>query len=83
MLPNCTGTGTNCGNEPRFCPKCNVEIWNCICSLKGESIEEKPDRVPIIKASYSHKSPITFLRRTPHSISGMKGLKLLKRINKK
>jgi len=84
-------TATSGGNEGYYkrCKKCDRELWMCICWY---DLMDTLDRITTIKIKldiykFLIKKSIwiivtKFIRRTPTSISGMKGLKLLKRIDK-
>jgi len=83
-------TATPYANNPMYCPKCRHNIFDCICHYENDFLENKFDReqiklIPKRISSYIHNAkPSTIpIRKNLHSLSGMRGVKLLKKMDKK
>jgi len=83
-------TSTHYANEPSYCKRCGYEINWCVCHTDYiDFLDDKFDReqtklIPKRVISYINNSkPSTIpIRKNMHSLSGMKGIKLLKKIDK-
>ncbi len=85
-------TGTRGGNEPTICRNCGIYLPDCICHTDyieylEERFEEEQYRlwreriVPYINKI--RPSYIFFNKKNLHSLSGMKGIGLLKKRDKR
>ncbi|MCP4650421.1 MAG: hypothetical protein GY853_10130 [PVC group bacterium] len=79
-----SGTETHHGNEPQICRRCGEYLQYCVCHLYIDepNMEAFDIKVKTVKPFQNHNTPVNIVRRTPTSISGMKGIKLLKRMDK-
>ncbi|MCP4371987.1 MAG: hypothetical protein GY797_28290 [Deltaproteobacteria bacterium] len=86
-------TATYGGNHDYYygrCKKCGFEKFDCVCWMDFMDLIERWLEWKAILESYKILCKnsiwirvIDFIRRTPTSISGMRGLKLLERIDKR
>lgn len=81
----CSDTATHYANTSTYCKRCGHGINYCVCTLtEDDFLEVPPEKKLKIKPNkivYPLK-PIIKLRPM-HSRSGMKGINLLKKLDKK
>lgn len=73
-------------NEHTSCKHCGYVVSMCVCRTDYvDFLEVPPEKMnkKIQAFVKNDRQVIDIKRRTPHSISGMKGIHLLKRINKR
>jgi len=87
-----TGTGTYGDNDYayRVCRRCQRDIFMCICWRNLMNRIEWAMFLKLKREMYKHLiikslcvSVVTIVRKTPFSLSGMKGLALLKKEDKR
>lgn len=79
-----SGTETHYGNEVHYCRKCDQPINWCICIFEKSQFPKIKEKYPIkiVATKYNFKKVPIFPRKLLNSTSGIKGVKLLKRLNK-
>lgn len=85
-------TATHRGNDAMYCPNCRKNIFDCVCWLPKDDFldilaEKEQEKLFRQDAkAYIHNNNISNyipIRKNLHSLSGMNGLKLLKKKDKR
>lgn len=80
-------TSTDYGNYDYYCNRCGERLVNCTCWEHLPDENEVRDYAKFTKNIPNNTilfSPVpNVVRRTPSHISGMRGLKLMRRLNKR
>jgi len=85
-------TATYGGNDYayRTCRRCGYDIFMCVCwydfmdKIEAQlAIELRKGLYKSVMKKFSCINVVSLIRRMPTSISGMKGIKLLERIDKR